>query len=86
MTKQQKIKALKKSAMCNKQRILAFLKIVKKASKVDIKAATDVYESGEYIRRLRNDGYKIVTDEARGYTKSGRPVKFGIYVYMGMRK
>lgn len=72
--------------MTNEQAILRYLKKEKSATKLEILKACGVYESGEYIRRLRNKGHKIALVWCNGVNRCGKVVRYGIYLYKGMRK
>lgn len=72
--------------MTNEQAILNYLKKVEFATKAEILRMVSVHESGEYIRRLRKKGHKIDVIMTRGVNKRGTIIRFGIYVYRGMKK
>lgn len=72
--------------MTNEQLILTYLKKHGAATKQDLLRACGVYESGEYISRLRDKGHKIALHWLDGVNRNGRVITYGLYVYKGKRK
>lgn len=72
--------------MTNEQAILAYLKKRRMATKKDLLRVCGVYESGEYISRLRKKDHMILTNWTYGLNRNGRLIRFGEYVYLGKRK